>query len=377
MSNRSIFEEVGSDQKQNAPGPVAIERGDMNARGFVVRWLFVLFVLLVVMIVVGGLTRLTDSGLSITEWAPIKGMLPPLSAAAWDAEFLKYQAIPEFSIVNSAMSLAEFKVIYWWEWGHRFLGRVIGLVWAAGFAWIALRRMMPRGWLIRLLVLGLLGGLQGVIGWWMVSSGLEGERVDVASYRLATHLGLAFGILGLIIWYIFCLKRPEMELFQARRRREAGLMPIANILTGLVFLQILLGALVAGLDAGRTYIDWPLMAGGIFPPDMFGLSPWWSNFFENEGLTQFNHRLLAYILLGFAVFAFLRARRSALKAIRSNFGFALGFIAAQAVMGIVTVLYAAPLNLAIMHQLMAVLVWIIVLRARFEVVYPSAQSVRG
>jgi len=346
MSNRSIFEEVADDQKPANVAPVEIERGSMAARLAVVRWLLVLFALLVVMIVVGGLTRLTDSGLSITEWAPITGALPPLSAAAWDVEFAKYQEIPEFLLQNAQMSLAEFKTIYWWEWGHRQLGRLIGLVWAVGFAWFAIRRTMPRGWLVRLLLLGALGGLQGFIGWWMVSSGLEGTRTDVASYRLATHLGLAFIILGLIAWYMFSLRRPEMELFQARRRRETYLMPLATALVGLVFAQILLGALVAGIDAGRSYTDWPLMGGQVLPPEPFGLTPWWTNFFENPSLTQFNHRILAYALMGFAIFAWLRARRSGLTA-------------------------------AILHQLLAIKLWVFVLKARFEVAYPSEQSVRA
>jgi cytochrome c oxidase assembly protein subunit 15 len=376
--NRNIFEEVGESTKAEVrAAPAPTDLADMSGRRQVARWLFVLFLLLVVMILVGGLTRLTDSGLSITEWAPISGAIPPLTAAAWEAEFLKYQAIPEFQLVNKNMSLADFKYIYWWEWGHRQLGRVLGLVWAAGFIWFAVKKTIPRGWMVRLALLGVLGGLQGFIGWWMVSSGLEGRAVDVASYRLATHLGLAFVILGLIIWYMFQLKRPEMELFQARRRRETGMMPIANILVGLVFVQILLGALVAGLDAGRGYIDWPLMNGQILPDESFADSPLWRNFFENEALTQFNHRLVGYALLAFAVFAFLRARASALTAIRSNFKFALIFISAQAVWGIITVIYAAPLSLAIGHQLGAILVWIIVLRARFEVVYPGAQSLRA
>ncbi|MEM9269583.1 MAG: COX15/CtaA family protein, partial [Pseudomonadota bacterium] len=196
MANkRSIFEEVdGSRAEQAAPIPVKVERD--GARGAVAVWLSLLFVLVVVMIAVGGLTRLTDSGLSITEWAPVTGAIPPLSASEWETEFEKYRQIPEYQLQNKGMSLAEFKVIYWWEWGHRQLGRVIGLVWGLGFLWFLLRRQIPKGWTGRLLLLGGLGGLQGAIGWWMVSSGLTGTMLDVASYRLATHLGLAFVILG-------------------------------------------------------------------------------------------------------------------------------------------------------------------------------------
>ncbi len=183
-------------------------------------WLIVLFALVAAMIVVGGLTRLTDSGLSITEWKPVTGALPPMNAEAWQAEFAKYQTIPEYQLQNKGMTLSEFKSIYWWEWGHRQLGRVIGLVWAAGFLAFLATKRIPTGWTPRLLGIGVLGGLQGAIGWWMVSSGLSGDSLDVASYRLATHLGLAFVILGFITWYILMLDRREADLMQARRNRE-------------------------------------------------------------------------------------------------------------------------------------------------------------
>ena len=373
---RSIFEEVNSETpvEREAPKPVAPKE---VPRGAIRAWLMVLFLMVVVMILVGGLTRLTDSGLSITEWRPVTGALPPMSAEAWDAEFEKYKAIPEYQLQNKGMSLDEFKVIYWWEWGHRNLGRLIGLVWAAGFAFFVATRAVPRGWTTRLLLLGVLGGLQGFVGWWMVSSGLEGRMVDVASYRLAVHLGLAFAILACIAWYIFSLARTEMDLFQARRRKEAGLVLPANVLALLTFAQILLGALVAGLDAGRGYIDWPLMGGEIFPSGAFGDTPWIANFFENEALTQFNHRLIGYVLVGVAVWAFLKARKSGLTQVRRMFLFAKIAIILQAIWGIVTVMNAAPLSIAITHQFGAILVWVLVLRARFEVYYPETQSIRA
>src|SRR6056297_1250916 len=219
---RKLFEEVETD-RSTAPKPAGgvIGRARSGARGAVRLWLVTLFALVVVMIAVGGLTRLTDSGLAITEWAPISGAVPPMSAEDWQAEFDAYRAIPEYQLQNRGMSLEEFKVIYWWEWGHRQLGRVIGLVWAAGFVGFLATRKMPQGWTGRLLLLGALGGLQGAIGWWMVSSGLAPGMVAVASYRLATHLGLAFVILGLIAWYVMALGREERELMQARRGREA------------------------------------------------------------------------------------------------------------------------------------------------------------
>ncbi len=240
---RSIFEDVGEKRAEEPPARAPARRG--GARGAIRVWLALLFVLLVVMIAVGGLTRLTDSGLSITEWRPVTGAMPPSGEAAWTAEFEKYQASPQYEALNRGMSLDEFKRIYWWEWGHRQLGRAIGLVWAAGFLWFWLRRKLPPGWAPRLLGLGVLGGLQGAIGWWMVSSGLAAGMDSVASYRLAVHLGLAFAILGLIAWYVLRLGRPEAELLQARRQRSAALMTWGTVLVAVAFAQILLGALVA------------------------------------------------------------------------------------------------------------------------------------
>ncbi len=197
------------------------------------------------------------------------------------------------------MSLSEFQVIYWWEWGHRQLGRVIGLVWAVGFVGFLVARQIPPGWTGRLFFLGVLGGLQGAIGWWMVSSGLGEGMLDVASYRLAIHLGLAFAILGLIAWYIFRLGRAQTDLLQAQRARERKLWGMSTGVMHLAFVQILLGALVAGIDAGRGYTDWPLMAGGLLPPGIFEIEPLWRNFFENDGLVQFMHRVvfILYFLL--------------------------------------------------------------------------------
>ena len=242
---RSIFEEVSEDGPKEAPSAVGvIDSGAKGARRGIRIWLMILFALVFVMIAVGGLTRLTDSGLSITEWKPVTGSVPPTSEAAWQAEFEKYQQIPEYQLQNKGMSLAEFKTIYWWEWGHRQLGRVIGLVWAVGFIGFAVTRNIPTGWTGRLVLIGALGGLQGAIGWWMVSSGLEGTMLDVASYRLATHLGLAFVILGFISWYIFLLGREERDLLQARRGKESKLFSLSPGLLHASFVQILPGSLV-------------------------------------------------------------------------------------------------------------------------------------
>ena len=375
---RKLFEEVETDRSA-APKPAGgvIGRARSGARGAVRLWLMALFALVVVMIAVGGLTRLTDSGLSITEWAPISGAIPPLSSEDWQAEFDAYRAIPEYQLQNRGMSLEEFKVIYWWEWGHRQLGRVIGLVWAVGFLGFLVARKIPPGWTGRLLLLGALGGLQGVIGWWMVSSGLEGTMLDVASYRLATHLGLAFVILGLIAWYVFRLGRTEADLFQARRAKEAKLFSMGTGLMHFAFLQILLGALVAGIDAGRSFPTWPGMGGGFFPPAPFQLEPLWRNFFEDDGLVQFMHRMAGYLLFAFGVVVWLRARRSANRATRLAFNALFAVLLLQVVIGIVTVIYSAPLHIAIIHQFGAVVLWVLILRARFLAAYPLAQSVRG
>ena len=375
---RSIFEEVSAEAKPaQTPKGGLIDSAAKGARGAVRVWLMVLFALVVVMIAVGGLTRLTDSGLSITEWRPVTVALPPRSAEAWDVEFEKYKQIPEYQLQNEGMSLAEFKVIYWWEWRHRQLGRVIGLVWAAGFLFFLATKRIPTGWTGRLLLLGALGGLQGAIGWWMVSSGLTGTMLDVASYRLATHLGLAFIILGLIAWFVLKLGRSEADLLQARRGREAKLFSMGTGLMHFAFLQILIGALVAGIDAGRSYNEWPLMGGQFFPPTAFDLEPAWRNFFENAGLVQFIHRIAGYLLFAFGVVVWMRSRNSGNSQTRFAFNAVMAMMVLQMLIGIMTVLYSAPWTIAILHQFGAVVLFTLILRARFLAQYPLAQSVRG
>lgn len=376
---RSIFEDVDSAERKRDPAPRGgmIDARRRGARRGIRAWLMVLFALVVVMIAVGGLTRLTDSGLSITEWAPVTGALPPMSAEDWQSEFDKYRQIPQYQLLNEGMALSEFKVIYWWEWGHRQLGRVIGLVWALGFLGFLVARQIPTGWTGRLLLLGALGGTQGAIGWWMVASGLGEGMIAVASYRLATHLGLAFVILGLIAWYVFALGREDRDLMQARRAREPKLFALSTGLMHFAFLQIILGALVAGIDAGRSYTEWPLMAGGFLPPTMMDLEPWWRNFFENAGTVQFIHRVSGYLLVVFAVVVWLRARRSAHVLTRGAFNVAFAVLALQIVLGIMTVIYAAPWQLAIAHQFLAVVLWVVILRARFLARYPRSTSIRG
>ncbi|MFC3118179.1 heme A synthase [Jhaorihella thermophila] len=377
---RSIFEEVSDDTpRRPAAQPGLIDRGRGGARRGIRAWLMVLFALVVAMIVVGGLTRLTDSGLSITEWRPVTGALPPMSEADWQAEFDKYRQIDQWRLENQWMELEDFKRIYWWEWSHRQLGRFIGLVWAVGLLGFLIARRIPPGWTGRLLIPGALGGLQGAIGWWMVASGVVSgmDVTSVASYRLAIHLGLAFVILGVIAWYVFLLGREERDLLQARRARERRLFATATGWMHLAFLQILLGALVAGIDAGRTYTDWPWMAGQFLPPEPFETTPIWRNFLETASLVQFMHRMVGYALLAYGIFAWARGRGSAHEATRFAFNAALAALVVQVVLGIVTVLYAAQLHVAITHQLVAVLTWVLILRARFMAGYPVADTIRG
>ena len=318
------------------------------AARWIQRWLILIGLMVYAMILIGGATRLTDSGLSITEWAPIKGSLPPFSEADWLSEFEKYKATAEFQQQNYNMTMGEFQYIYWWEWGHRLFGRLIGLVAVGGFIWFAAMRWLSRKWTLRLVGLIALGGLQGFIGWWMVASGIgETDRLDVAPYRLMTHFGLALLIIAITTWFWLDL---------SERRRAAGvahLRYLAFALLALTSLQMLTGALVAGLDAGRSYTDWPLMAGELVPSHYIGQELGWRSLFEGRAATQFNHRLGAYLLWGLALFAAYRARGSDLFG-----GFALiaGLVSTQAVWGIITLINAAPLPVALVHQGLGVIV---------------------
>lgn len=383
-AKRSIFEDVGA----GAQGvkPVAgglIDGAGKGARRGIRLWLVLIFLLVAAMIVVGGMTRLSDAGLSITEWKPVTGALPPLNEADWTTEFAKYQASPQFQLMNSQMSLQDFKGIFWWEWGHRQLGRLIGLVWALGFFGFLIARKIPVGWTGRLLGLGALGGLQGAVGWWMVSSGLTGAMVSVASYRLAVHLGIGFVILGLAAWNVFLLGRSETDLLVARRAREAKLFGMSTGLMHFAFLQVILGALVAGIDAGRGFPTWPLMNGAFFPADAFyvpdgqgGSRALWHAFFENPGLVQFIHRLSGYLVFAFGVVVWLRGRKSAYQATQGAFNAVMAMLLAQVTLGIFTALTAAAPHVAITHQIGAILLWVLILRARHLAAYPVAGSIR-
>ncbi len=312
-------------------------------------WLFGVAALVFAMVVVGGATRLTGSGLSITEWKPIMGALPPLTDADWAEAFRKYQQIPQYAQVNAGMSLAEFQGIFWWEWAHRLLGRLIGVAFALPFVAFLALKMIPRRLIWRCAVLLGLGGLQGLIGWWMVSSGLS-ERVDVAPERLATHLGLAFLIFAGLIWTGL-----EAWFGEEHSRSPVGWSRGAALMLGLVFVQCLLGALVAGGKAGMVFTDWPMMNGAVFPP--VDWSKGGLTFLHDQGLVQFNHRLTAYALfLAAAVYA-VQAWRWKLAEGQGAAAFVLfGVVAMQAVLGVATLIHAVPLALGVLHQAGAAIV---------------------
>ncbi|MBW3617560.1 MAG: COX15/CtaA family protein [Proteobacteria bacterium] len=300
------------------------------------------------MIVVGGATRLTDSGLSITEWRPVTGAVPPLSDAGWAAEFEKYRRIPEYRYVNAGMSLAEFKTIFWWEWGHRFLGRIIGLAFAAPFLVFLAARRIPRGLVGRCWLLLGLGGLQGAVGWWMVSSGLS-ERVDVAPERLTVHLGLALVLLGALVWTALDAWRGPAK--GAGRGAPVG----AYGLFALVFVQCLLGGLVAGNDAGRVYTDWPLMSGRLFPAEYAHADGLWRTVTHSLAAVQLHHRLTGYLLfvVGWAFLAFTVRRTG--RALNDSAAILAVVVTGQMLLGVVTLISAAPVGLGILHQAGAVL----------------------
>ncbi|HKY18261.1 MAG TPA: COX15/CtaA family protein [Rhizomicrobium sp.] len=305
-------------------------------------WLLAVALVILVMVTVGGLTRLTGSGLSITEWKPIMGALPPLSDAAWADAFAKYQRIPQYVLENRGMSLEEFKGIFWWEWAHRFLGRFLGVLFLVPFVWFAATGAIRRSEWPRFMILFLLGGLQGFIGWWMVTSGLE-SRVSVSQYRLAIHLGAALLLLIAILW---------IALEYLRGGKSNGMSKRAFAFVALVYGQMLLGALVAGLDAGLIYNTWPDMNGHVFPENPFFASPWWINFFENDGLAQFNHRIGAYAVAACAVWVYLQGIKLTGPAKTSAKLIAL-ITTFQIFLGICTLVLMAPLWLSALHQVMA------------------------
>ncbi len=315
-------------------------------------WLYAVAAFVLAMVLVGGATRLTESGLSITEWQPVMGALPPLSETQWQAEFQKYQAIPQYRALNAGMSLAAFKTIFWWEWTHRLIGRTVGIVFLLPFLWFLWRGWIGPGLRGRLWLIFGLGALQGAVGWWMVASGLA-DRVEVSQYRLATHLVLACVIYVALLWTAQRLDDNAPEPVPPRIRLSAlGLLV-------LVLAQIYLGALVAGLRAGYVYNTWPLIDGALLPDAarLFFDVPVWRNFFENALTVQFDHRMLAYAIWLCAVLHAFDVAKSVAKgpAVASAVALAAA-VTIQAALGIWTLLMVVPLNLALAHQAMAMLV---------------------
>jgi cytochrome c oxidase assembly protein subunit 15 len=315
-------------------------------------WLCTVAGLIFAMVLVGGATRLTESGLSIVEWKPVTGALPPLSQQAWQAEFEKYQAIPQYQALNKGMSLEGFKAIYWWEWSHRLLGRVIGAAFLLPFLWFLWRGAIPHSLRPRLWGIFALGAFQGAVGWWMVASGLA-ARISVSQYRLAFHLTLACAIYAAIVWTLRGLTTETPPNVPRRLRWSAA------TLTGLVFLQIYAGALVAGLDAGLVYNTWPLIDGHFVPAadKLFHLAPAWTNVFENDLTVQFLHRMIGYTLWSAALLHALDAVRTKCDPATRGLAFALfGMLTVQAALGITTLLYVVPIGLALLHQAGAMIV---------------------
>ncbi|MEM6410040.1 MAG: COX15/CtaA family protein [Pseudomonadota bacterium] len=344
---------------------MALQVNNDIARRWIRTWLLIVGAMVYAMILIGGATRLTDSGLSITEWDPIKGALPPLSAASWAELFDKYKETAEYQLQNSGMSLGEFKYIFWWEWGHRLFGRLIGLVAVGGYAFFALRGWLNKPLSRRLILLIALGGFQGFIGWWMVASGIgETTRIDVAPYRLMTHFCVALLIIALTAWTWFDLGPERIPEVIGQGPQIARWASIAIL--GLVALQLASGALVAGLDAGRSYNDWPLMSGEVFPSNYLQHDLGARSLFEGQAATQFNHRFLAYLLWGLSLFAWFKVRTGPWEA---SFGLVAGLISLQAVWGILTLLNTAPLNLALVHQGLGVIILLASVRLVWQVRY--------
>lgn len=331
--------------------PDGFERSTTDAYVAVRWWLYGVAALVFALIVVGGATRLTDSGLSITEWRPIMGILPPLSDADWHDAFEKYRLIPEYKIVNRGMSLDAFKFIFWWEWAHRFLARMVGFAFAIPLVYFAVRRRIPTTLTWKLAGLFALGGLQGAIGWYMVTSGLA-DRVDVSHMRLALHLTTAFLILALLLWTAWSLLPPRVEGDPATSGQRRG----AQLLLALIFLQVVLGALVAGLKAGLTFNTWPLMDGQFVPPGLWVMSPWYLNPFENVTAVQFNHRMVAYLIVAVVLWHVLSILRSGNETLRASAMMLTVGVIAQAALGVATLLAHVPLGLGLAHQGVAAIV---------------------
>jgi len=300
------------------------------------------------MVVIGGITRLTGSGLSITEWKIVTGTFPPLSEEAWQKEFDAYKQIPQYKLLNSDFQLSDFKNIFWWEYIHRLIGRIIGVVFLIPFIWFWIKKKFPEGFLKKMLVLFALGGLQGFLGWFMVKSGLS-ENTYVSHYRLAIHLISAFTVFGFTFWYALDLTlTPSLK---GEDNKAAPLRKLAFILFSIVILQIIYGAFVAGLKAGYGYSTWPKMGDEWFPYDILSHKPLWRNFSEGHAGVQFIHRYIAYVIVIITGILFYRSRKLNIAAEQRKIINTLVIIVlAQFILGVITLLYGVPVPIAVLHQ---------------------------
>src|SRR5450759_2109959 len=330
----------------------AIPAHQSSHNGAIRWWLLAVASLIAIMVLVGGATRLTESGLSIVEWKPVTGTLPPLNAEQWTAAFEAYKTIPQYRELNAGMNLAEFKTIFWWEWSHRLLGRVIGVAYLLPFLWFLWRGVLSADLRRRLWLIFGLGALQGAVGWWMVASGLS-QLVEVSHYRLATQLVLALFIFAGIVWTLCRLESRPPAAASAR-------LKITSVaLLALTFVQLYLGALVAGLRAGKVYNTWPDIDGGLIPSAarLFFEAPWWRNLFDNTLTVQFEHRMIAYALFALAVLHALDALGArAGTAVIGGAWWLAAAVTLQATLGILTLLNQVPMDLALAHQAAAIAV---------------------
>ncbi|MGH7006573.1 MAG: COX15/CtaA family protein, partial [Alphaproteobacteria bacterium] len=311
-------------------------------------WLSMVLVVLAAIVLVGGATRMTGSGLSITEWKPIHGIIPPFGHGQWMEEFDKYRQIPQYQQINKGMSLSQFQQIFWWEWAHRFLARGVGFLVALPLAFFWLTGRLERRLKPRMIGILALGALQGAVGWWMVASGLV-DRIDVSQYRLATHLTLACIIFAAVMYV-----GRGLAVYSAPPAGRAA-QRLAGWLVLLVFIQIYLGALVAGLDAGLSYNTWPLMDGSVIPGDLLPIRPVWHNFFENPKTVQFVHRCFAYFVLAVALWQAVSIGRSLPDTTHARRAvFFVLLVTLQAAVGITTLLMQVPIGLGLLHQFLAI-----------------------
>ena len=332
-----------------------MESLQISHRKQVVGWLVVCGILVFCMIIVGGATRLTHSGLSIVEWEPIVGTIPPLNDTDWNQVFDEYKGSPEYQLINFGMSLDEFKVIFWWEYFHRLLGRLIGFVFFVPFLFFLLTRRLNAGLTGRLLGIFALGGLQGGMGWYMVASGLVDEP-NVSQYRLTAHLGIAFLIFGAITWTAMSVLYPSRTNFSVPVR---SMYKTSVAVSATLFLMVLSGGFVAGLQAGLIYNTFPLMGNSFIPPNLFALTPFWTNFFDNMTTVQFDHRIIAYILaIMIPIFWFKLRRRDVSNRTKTLSNLLLGLLALQIVLGITTLIYHVPTVLGVAHQAIGSLLFI-------------------